>query len=103
MKCTWCEKKLKGKQTKFCSMPCKISRWRSDTKKWAVELLGGKCIRCGYDRCVAALLFHHARTGKTFGISQSGATRSRARVRRELEKCDLLCLNCHAEAHFIPR
>ena len=37
----------------------KTLRWHRNVKKKAVNKLGGKCSRCGYDKCVSALEFHH--------------------------------------------
>ena len=55
---------------------------------------------CGYDRCVEALEFHHLDSSrKDFGISGQGYTRSWRRIREELDKCVLLCANCHREVH----
>jgi hypothetical protein len=59
---------------------------------------GGRCAICGYDRCVAALQFHHRNpSDKAFGLSAAGVTRSIEAARAEAGKCDLLCSNCHAE------
>ena len=66
----------------------------------ALEFLGGRCSRCGYDRCVDALEIHHLTSSeKDFGISDRGYTRSWKKIRAELEKCELLCANCHREVH----
>ena len=75
----------------------KVIERRRRTKRRAVEYLGGKCERCGYAKCFRALTFHH-RDPKTklFGLSIS-STRSWEKIRAELDKCDLLCANCHAE------
>jgi hypothetical protein len=63
-----------------------------------VEEAGGRCALCGYDRCQAALQFHHRDPGeKLFAISHQGLTRSLARAREEARKCILVCANCHAE------
>jgi hypothetical protein len=60
-------------------------------------LLGGKCRICGYDRCPAALDFHHTDPlGKDFNIS---ASTSPERILREIQKCELLCSRCHREVH----
>ena len=74
-----------------------VSRRRKVVKQKAVELLGGKCSRCGYNKCISALHFHHIDpASKEFGISD-GVTRAWNRVVEELRKCVLLCANCHAE------
>ena len=55
---------------------------------------------CGYDRCQWALDFHHLDPSqKEFGISMDGITRSWERVQKELDKCVLVCSNCHREIH----
>ena len=66
----------------------------------AVDYKGGKCQICGYSRCLEALEFHHLDdTGKDFGISDMGYTRSWKRIKEEIDKCLLLCSNCHREVH----
>lgn len=77
-----------------------VSRRRKKLKIQAVAYKGGKCSECGYDRCVEALCFHHTDpTQKDFNIAKSGHTRSWARMVVELDKCVLLCHNCHSETH----
>ena len=66
----------------------------------AIEYKGGVCERCGYNRCIEALEFHHTDSkGKDFSISEKGYTRSWTMVKKELDKCILLCANCHREIH----
>lgn len=66
----------------------------------AIEYLGGKCIFCKYNRCSAALDFHHLdEDNKNFGLSQKGMTRSWEKTKQELKKCILVCANCHREIH----
>ena len=66
----------------------------------AVQYKGGKCELCGYDRCIEAFEFHHLDSSKKdFGISEKGYTRSWVRIKEELDKCQLLCANCHRETH----
>lgn len=70
---------------------------RKDFKKRAVELKGGKCIICGYARCIAALQFHHLDDFlKDIEVSSCSTWQL---VEDELPKCVLLCSNCHVEAH----
>jgi hypothetical protein len=77
-----------------------VTRARRRMKARAIDERGGRCERCGYDRHRAALEFHHRDGGtKEFGLAQDGVARSWARVAAELRKCDLLCANCHREAH----
>jgi hypothetical protein len=71
--------------------------WRRRLKLKAVAYLGSKCSRCGYDKCVRALSFHHREPEKKlFSISHPNPKRWEI-VKAELDKCDLLCSNCHAE------
>jgi transposase len=59
---------------------------------------GGVCAACGYERCIAALQFHHLDPAtKRFNLSLKGLARSYAEARAEAQKCVLLCANCHAE------
>jgi hypothetical protein len=83
---------------------CKLCRQeqvadrRRRVKQILVAEAGGRCCRCGYDRCMAALQFHHLEPGqKRFGLASRGFTRSLERARLEATKCVLLCANCHAE------
>lgn len=75
-----------------------VARWRRNTKAKLVAEAGGKCRLCGYDRCQAALEFHHLDpSSKSFALSVRGLTRSIEKLREEVAKCVLLCANCHAE------
>ena len=77
-----------------------VAKRRKKLKEMAIALKGGKCTFCGYNRYNGALDFHHI-DGKTkeFGVSLDGITRSWKRVEKELEKCILVCANCHREVH----
>ncbi len=73
---------------------------RHRIKEMAVAYKGGQCEACGYNCCVDAFDFHHRDSSqKDFGISEKGYTRSWKRVMGELDKCQLLCANCHRELH----
>ncbi len=72
---------------------------RRSMKLQGIKMLGGKCSRCGYDRCVDALEFHHVNpVEKEFKLG-SGNTMSWQEYKRELAKCILVCSNCHKEIH----
>lgn len=68
-------------------------------KKRLVELKGGKCSICGYDRCLAALNFHHTEPGKKEFALSNAKRQPWAKVLKELKKCILVCSNCHMELH----
>ena len=73
---------------------------RQKLKLKAIEYKGGKCSYCGYNKSVKALQFHHLDSNKKdFTISNNGATKSWNKIKNELDKCILVCANCHAEIH----
>ena len=77
-----------------------VYKRRKKVRQMAVEYKGGRCKVCGYNRCIEALEFHHNNgSKKDFSISEKGYTRSWAKVKEELDKCILLCANCHREIH----
>ena len=84
---------------KECSIIQVLKRQRL-FKQDCVSYKGGKCESCGYDKFLGALEFHHKDPKeKDFPINQSRLWRLDERVKRELDKCILLCSNCHAEEH----
>lgn len=71
---------------------------RRRVKEFAVAYKGGKCLICGYSKYAGALDLHHVDPKtKTFGISAKGYTRSWDAIRKETDKCVLVCANCHRE------
>jgi len=73
---------------------------RKKLRQMAVEYKGGQCNFCGYSKCPDALDFHHCDPKqKDFGLSARGLTRSWERIKKELDKCVLVCANCHREVH----
>ena len=77
----------------------KVKSFRNRIKERAVEYKGGKCVVCGYNKCVKALEFHHLDPSKKdFGLG-TNTNRSWEKVKNEIEKCVLLCANCHRELH----
>lgn len=88
---------------------CKICRaeavvdTRRRNKLALIEYKGGKCQICGYDKCIDALEFHHLNQAeKKFGLS-NGDIRSLAKLKKEADKCILICANCHRELHAKER
>lgn len=67
-------------------------------KEKAVQAFGGKCCICGYDRCLGALEFHHVdRNTKQVSPSYIILRWAWERIKTELDKCILVCANCHRE------
>lgn len=107
--------------TKFCSASCRTGQWRvdnSDRNKeirinarrndpndyWArkrkyVDHLGGKCEHCDEERLVC-LTFHHVNpsekiTEVTSMFNNRTIKATEEDILAEVEKCILLCSNCH--------
>lgn len=75
-----------------------VSKRRRALKQKAINAFGGKCMLCGYDKYPSVLDFHHIDPAtKSFGISSGGFSRSWASIEAEINKCLLVCSNCHRE------
>ena len=79
-----------------------VVRVQRRKKIFAVNYFGGKCQICGYDKCMNALSFHHINPDeKEYSPSYVVGRWKWERAKKELDKCILLCLNCHAETHYV--
>jgi hypothetical protein len=77
----------------------RVDKRRKKFKIDAIKYKGGSCIQCGYNKCTTALEFHHTNPSiKDFTVSNS-YTKSWIDVLKELDKCILVCSNCHREIH----
>lgn len=65
----------------------------------AIKELGGRCIVCGFDRYPCSLDFHHKNRRFKDPNYRSMRGWSWKNILIELEKCILLCKNCHAAIH----
>jgi formate-dependent nitrite reductase cytochrome c552 subunit len=78
-----------------------LTRIRIQAKQELVNELGGSCSRCGYNQCAWAMHFHHRDPSTKEGsVSRMIANKQLTKAKKEIEKCDLLCSNCHAELEF---
>lgn len=80
--------------------------WKKRAVKHQLVLYkGGKCEKCRYDKCEGALQFHHLDPSKKeFALSDinfNASSFSMEILKKEVDKCQLLCANCHAEQHFL--
>jgi 5-methylcytosine-specific restriction endonuclease McrA len=99
MLCIQCKKNTSVRKSSFCAS-CNRKNLCRRNKIKAVQLKGGKCQICHYDKCIQALQFHHigeGRATKEFNISS--IQHDWKKMLPELEKCILLCANCHLELH----
>lgn len=117
--CQFCSVALKGKKKKFCcrehkikfhnkigtsTNPNTVERQKKIAKERKLKLInlkGGACKCCGYKKNFAALQFHHRDPqNKTFGLDFRKLSNTNwESILIEVEKCDLLCSNCHIETH----
>lgn len=79
-----------------------IMRWRRIKVK-AIEYKGGACTSCGYDKHPAALQFHHVDPSQKDAKWNQVRTRSWDKITHELDKCILLCANCHFILHAVSK
>jgi 5-methylcytosine-specific restriction endonuclease McrA len=69
---------------------------RLQLKRVCVDMLGGKCINCGFNSHLAALEFDHIDPKKKYkSVSDLLLGSSWETIQQEVKKCVLLCANCH--------
>ena len=69
-------------------------------KRDAIDYKGGKCIKCDYDKSQVAMDFHHRDPNQKDKKWSYLRTRPIEKLKDELDKCDLVCKNCHRKLHF---
>ena len=79
-----------------------ILRWRKIKLK-AIEYKGGGCTSCGFNSHPAALQFHHLDPESKDVNWTRLRLRSWDKIIHELDKCILLCANCHAIEHAVSK
>lgn len=99
--CNVCDKPMRDNRRNVCGS-CSVIKAQRKKKIKAVQYYGGKCIGCGYNKCPGSLHFDH-RDPSTKVVAPSYAIMrwSWERAKKELDKCDLLCSNCHGEKHWM--
>lgn len=84
---------------KKCHSNRSVKRLRRN-KELAVQYKGGKCTKCDYSKCLGALDFHHRDPKKKDPSWKLMKAWKFERIIKEIDKCDLLCSNCHRELHY---
>ena len=80
------------------------SERRKQFKEWYKEYKSNlKCGKCGFSH-PAALDFHHTDSSKKeFSLGSTGLSVSKERFLKEIQKCEILCANCHRIHHYEER
>lgn len=76
-----------------------VQNSRTLRKKEMVYVMGGQCQLCGYDKAIEALEFHHINPDEKELSFNKAISVSWEKTDKELQKCILLCANCHREVH----
>lgn len=93
--CERCHRKISGKKTLKKSIRHKLLLL--DFKKVY------SCKKCNYNECLKALDFHHLKRKDidlSNQIAQKWTLRLTKEIKKELNKCEVLCANCHRDEHF---
>lgn len=81
-----------------------VSISKAIRKKEILEIIRSikiKCLRCDENHPVALDFHHRDPSNKLFEISKMiSAGYSVERIKEEIQKCDVLCSNCHRKEHF---
>jgi hypothetical protein len=114
-KSSWCKICTKIISTKYYednkSLVLKKQHIRDNEKKQYINNLKEniKCQKCGYNKCIVALDYHHLDPSKkdfniaTTRVRNINTEYSRNLIEKEIEKCIVLCANCHREFHYLEK
>lgn len=81
----------------------RIKQFKAPLKQYIRDYkLSKGCSICGYKKCASALVFHHVNGNKEFDMFLA-ANRKLEITKKEIEKCIVLCANCHMELHAKER
>lgn len=91
----WYEKNKEKRKQQIADRKRRILKWIRDYKA------DKACCRCGEDH-PACLEFHHRDpSSKDIPIAEAhNKGWSIERIQNEIDKCDILCANCHAKEHY---
>jgi hypothetical protein len=94
----------------------KIKEWKQKTQdyrkeykknyyklkaKFVLDYKKDKCCAiCGYKEHTEILQFHHTNKDKSFDIGSAIGNKKDEIIKKEMDKCILLCPNCHDWIHY---
>ena len=71
-----------------------------DKRKQLLDILDCKCSKCGYSKNISALDFHHLQNKKyNLSIREMASATPIEELVKEVDKCIILCANCHLIEH----
>jgi hypothetical protein len=92
---TWTPERRKEYDRKWCS-----DRRKERSAYFRALKVKQGCSRCGYKDHPVALDFHHRDPAqKKFNISNNLVGRNWEKILAEVDKCDIVCANCHRIEH----
>ncbi len=68
-------------------------------KEKLLNLMGNRCICCGYNDNLSILEFHHCEKSDEYVSNLTNSGYGWGRIWKEARKCVLMCPNCHAKIH----
>lgn len=84
-----------------------VTKARQNKKLKALDYKGGmKCIRCGFDEPIPDCYAFHHRNPIEKDINWGRMKQNNwsiDKIKDELDKCDVLCHNCHSTVHYLER
>lgn len=93
---------LKAKSWRAKNKDYVVQKQREDKRKrklWAIEYLGGQCTACAQKFHPSVYEFHHKDPSTKDRDPSKMLQLSMERLTEELDKCILLCANCHRFEH----
>lgn len=94
----WCKSCLSSQRKGNKAIQEKAKIYNRELKAYYKKLLGGRCAKCGYSKTQMGLDFHHInRADKEYNLNKLISTNNHPRIVLEMDKCLLLCKNCHSE------
>lgn len=82
-----------------------LRKRRAERRAWFAEILSKlSCTRCDENH-PAVLDFHHRDPSEKEGQigEMLGNLKSKESILKEIDKCDVLCANCHRKHHYNER
>ena len=92
-------KKKNDNSSELLCANCRAMYRKIKMKRRLIEYKGGKCEICGYSRNDNAFDFHHVNPEEKDYIISGRYNNSFEALKKEVDKCMLLCANCHRELH----